>query len=698
MEKISKFGGACLFVCLVFLFCTGVVVAQEDSIISSSSSTSSALEVSTLDSIISTFLSTLSSIVEPSGVTTTEAESTLSEVTTTLSCHGISQPCDSDYCSSSCPCLPGFGDCDSDEDCTDSVCVKDAGGDYGCGEKVDVCVKELVLQSPSTQESSSSSSSSSSIESSTSSSSSIESSTSSSSSSSYHTIITTTTKMTTTTTLIHITLTKTFEFKDAEIANPTGKKIRFGKITYQPIKGLPIVIYDQEYSKCYNSGICEFNIFINVTEAIEKHPTLRLQVLDSGNVIPSNLYDSSKILSKTGDGVKLDGNIFKLSYGMNNFTVSFNAPQFSDGKVDFNYIIDEKYYFLDDPYYNATGGIVTYDGLYTVHTFTANGTFVVNGTMDVAVLVVGGGGGGGSKRGGGGGAGGLVYNATFTVTEQSYTVTVGGGGTGATAGTANAVQGQNSSFSTLLVAVGGGAGGGYNGVGGAGGSGGGGGSGEGGSYTYGAGTTGQGYNGGSAVSYGGGGGGGASAVGANHNGGNGGNGGNGLAYTIYNSTSIYYAGGGGGGEDFVAQTGGTGGQGGGGAGGDNNGSPGTANTGGGGGGGGDNPSFAGGAGGSGIVIVRYLTYVEPPLGSSSSSSTSSSTSSSSSSSSSSLASSGSTTTLPVSYIKSSGDITIAPAGKLILNVTKIQIMSLDGSWSCCGPDNSDMWGCSDGEC
>jgi hypothetical protein len=77
---------------------------------------------------------------------------------------------------------------------------------------------------------------------------------------------------------------------------------------------------------------------------------------------------------------------------------------------------------------SATGGTVTTDGNYKVHTFTGNGSFVVSsvGSGDpesdlVDVLCVGGGGGGGA-RGGGGGAGGHSYSTGLTVTATSYTI------------------------------------------------------------------------------------------------------------------------------------------------------------------------------------------------------------------------------------------------------------------------------------
>ncbi len=257
----------------------------------------------------------------------------------------------------------------------------------------------------------------------------------------------------------------------------------------------------------------------------------------------------------------------------------------------------------------ATGGTITYSGGYTIHTFTSSGTFTVtSGSGYVETLVVAGGGGGGGGNGvvsgGGGGAGGLLYDATYEITTQAYTVTVGNGGAGAVLNTDNGNNGTNSVFD-LMTAIGGGGGAGATLLNGNNGGSGGGSVGSGG-YNGGTGTSGQGSNGGSnTVDGGAAGGGGAGGVGSNNGGSNGGaSGGVGLAYSI-SGTSVYYAGGGGGGS-FDA-TGGSGGNGGGGAGASGasaNAGNGTINTGGGGGG-----ARLGtrGNGGSGIVIIRYLS-------------------------------------------------------------------------------------------
>jgi hypothetical protein len=128
----------------------------------------------------------------------------------------------------------------------------------------------------------------------------------------------------------------------------------------------------------------------------------------------------------------------------------------------------------------ATGGTVTRtisDGvLYQVHTFTNTGAsnFVVTqpgNWNQFEYLVIGGGGGTGTYVGGGGGGGGFVERRNIALSEGTYTVTVGAGGSIGT-------NGQNSSIvrSGVLnvVALGGGHGGAYDSVpGNAGGSGGG---------------------------------------------------------------------------------------------------------------------------------------------------------------------------------------------------------------------------------
>ena len=274
------------------------------------------------------------------------------------------------------------------------------------------------------------------------------------------------------------------------------------------------------------------------------------------------------------------------------------------------------------------GNTVSNDGTYWYHTFLTSGNFVPQTELTCDYLVVAGGGGSGignstDRRAGGGGAGGLRSTVTATgrggsletslsLNATAYTVIVGSGGPVSTvqAQLSSLSNGSSSSISgtgiTTITSIGGGGGG--NGAtgssapyihldGATGGSGGGGGGSSSGDQQTGnaAGTTGQGYDGGtgqhvSGIWASGGGGGGAGSQGVNGANGAGGNGGAGVQITAFatptntGASSGYYAGGGAGG----AHNGGIGTTGLG-----NN----AANTGGGG-------TYSN-AGNSGIVIIRY---------------------------------------------------------------------------------------------
>ena len=296
-----------------------------------------------------------------------------------------------------------------------------------------------------------------------------------------------------------------------------------------------------------------------------------------------------------------------------------------------------KYYSGKIP---ATGGTVTKHGYYTVQSFlsTGNTTFVVGAAGNVDILLVGGGGAGGaggagSSGHGGGGAGAFRTVTSQALTANTFTVTVGAGGTGAYTGSeVDGASGGATSFagpsiSTITADGGGGGKGGH------------------GNMTYsGNGSSGaSGYGSSNTTSPGGtygnagangkwstsapdkpwacGGGGGAGAAGSQAVTVTlGGAGGAGSTNDYRTGSSVTYAGGGGGGGGIgnsPAQTnvGGAGGSGGGGAGTSwTSGSVtrvsenGTANTGGGGGGaGGNNDSNPSGSGGSGIVVIRYPT-------------------------------------------------------------------------------------------
>ncbi len=237
---------------------------------------------------------------------------------------------------------------------------------------------------------------------------------------------------------------------------------------------------------------------------------------------------------------------------------------------------------------SALGGTITtmIDGgvNYTVHTFTANGTFIVNGTINgVEADVIGGSGGGGgsgnsnSRGGGGGGGGAYSYINISALNNGSYAVTIGGAGAAGTTNGAGGAGGDSWFNATTTVIAHGGSGGGV------------------GSSTSG-GAGGPAASGVGTIKYSGGNG----AAGSNNNyagaGGGGagtnGSGGNASTTNAGNGTASY---GGTGGAGRLAA------------------SPGAGNAGnayGGGGGGGYTTSgtrYAGGAGAAGIVVITYPT-------------------------------------------------------------------------------------------
>ena len=280
------------------------------------------------------------------------------------------------------------------------------------------------------------------------------------------------------------------------------------------------------------------------------------------------------------------------------------------------------------PTTKATGGAVYSDSTYYYHVFGASGTFTPTQSITADYIVVAGGGGGGAYIGAGGGAGGLrstisstggggSLESALSLTAQPYTVTVGAGGAaGLYSGLVDPGNGTNSTFSTI-TSTGGGRGGHVyaTAAGGSGGSGGGGAGGGDVTTSGGAGTSNQGFAGGtkSGPNDAGAGGGGAGAVGINRTGISDGQGGAGVYIpSVFAATGVgvsgYLAGGGGGGFANANGVLTLGGAGGGGIGGRNTGSvdatSGISNTGSGGGGTGKSASN-GGAGGSGVVVIRY---------------------------------------------------------------------------------------------
>ncbi len=93
-------------------------------------------------------------------------------------------------------------------------------------------------------------------------------------------------------------------------------------------------------------------------------------------------------------------------------------------------------------------------------TFASSGTWTKPTSGTYVIIVAWGGGGGGSYRfagsaGGGGGACAIYITPLSSLTESSYTVTVGTGGAGATSNNSSGASGGNTSFGSILTAHGG---------------------------------------------------------------------------------------------------------------------------------------------------------------------------------------------------------------------------------------------------
>ena len=307
-------------------------------------------------------------------------------------------------------------------------------------------------------------------------------------------------------------------------------------------------------------------------------------------------------------------------------------------------------------YYDQTGvevgGPVLFGETLIYFLTTATGSVAFSNlgtTIQSKALIVGGGGAGGFGHGAGGAGGAVLYRTDQPITNGTYPITVGAGGTATTSDAQNNPGASSSAFSVTATGGGSGANEDGNDTSGRGGAGGNGANGGGGSYNARSGGTGTaptaagwtvyaGFSGGTgnpgtAENYGCGGGGGAGGAGQTAVNPAGGNGANGIQINIDGNN--YYWGAGGGGVTFSTGTGtgvsGSGGLGGGGGGCSVNGTPGTgggsalnsggngtngAETAGGaggtntgsGGGGGANENGIGGAGGSGIVILRFPSY------------------------------------------------------------------------------------------
>ena len=102
---------------------------------------------------------------------------------------------------------------------------------------------------------------------------------------------------------------------------------------------------------------------------------------------------------------------------------------------------------------SATGGTVTTDGDFKVHTFNSSADFVVSAGGTISeVLQIAGGGGAGWSGGGGGGAGGYRTFSSVVIAPGTFGVVVGGGGSNSIGASTN---GSDSSFNSNTSAGGG---------------------------------------------------------------------------------------------------------------------------------------------------------------------------------------------------------------------------------------------------
>ena len=416
-----------------------------------------------------------------------------------------------------------------------------------------------------------------------------------------------------------------------------GKIVRRGQYVETPVTYITATV---------ESGVANYSFTIQENTQVESATTtISLNDFDTSTVISlvSNtdilfnntnynriqFYDNTGTRIFTQEWTTSGQGVSPLSYTPPANAVSFTVHA-DHRSTEFRKITTAQFQTLVVSY-NAGVETNTYqaDGkTYKSHTFKSSGTFTVSSLSndslknEVDYLIIAGGGGAGADHAGGGGAGGYrTTNGTsganssaeskVAVTAQSYTITVGAGGTFVTTGQAGNNGANSSALGITSIGGGGGAGSGAGGRNGGNGGSGGGSSRNAANGTPGTGTSGQGTNGANgqegSPAIGGGGGGGAGVAGAVPSGTVAGFGGNGLSNILRTGSAETRAGGGGGGS-YNGTAGGTGGTGGGGNGGTSSAGAqnATANTGSGGGGAGQ-VAIGGkpGNGGSGIVIIRY---------------------------------------------------------------------------------------------
>jgi hypothetical protein len=143
--------------------------------------------------------------------------------------------------------------------------------------------------------------------------------------------------------------------------------------------------------------------------------------------------------------------------------VGFSAAYGLSGGNGGSGIVIVRYFSPQTEYIVASGGNVTRDGDYLVHTFTGSDTLNITNAPSNAVLqylVVAGGGAGGNDVGGGGSGGQSKYGGLIPETS-AYPIIIGAGGTPSNTSTDPGGLGGNTTFNQL-TSIGGGGGGTFN--------------------------------------------------------------------------------------------------------------------------------------------------------------------------------------------------------------------------------------------
>ena len=187
----------------------------------------------------------------------------------------------------------------------------------------------------------------------------------------------------------------------------------------------------------------------------------------------ANTFDTNKVTLVQNGSDKIGGSTVNASLETEGIAVTLVFVDSTQG-----WLVTDSGLQSEAPtaqYIVATGGTITEDGNFKVHTFTGPGTFTVcsvgnpEGSTTADYLIVAGGGSGAPDDGGGGGAGGMRFSATtycspsplkapaaFTVSATGYPVVVGGGGAGVPQpGFPNGNPGNNSSVFSLTSTGGG---------------------------------------------------------------------------------------------------------------------------------------------------------------------------------------------------------------------------------------------------